>query len=105
MATWNWGSRRFACGAGERAEGRAAEEDRDHAEADVTKGERGPDVGAAPFGPGGFDVRGWLAQLPRHGWTVAMLEQFPEQFRFDIVDGELLLPSWVWDSKTPIPEE
>ena len=59
---------------------------------------------STPFGPGGFDVRRWLAQLPRYGWTVAMLEQFPEQFRFEIIAGELLLPDWVWDPSVPIPE-
>ena len=48
-------------------------------------------------GPNGFDVRGWLAQLPRRGWTVAMLDQFPESFRFEIIDGELLLPPEIWD--------
>lgn len=50
-------------------------------------------------------MRGWLAQLPRYGWTVAMLEQFPEQCRFEIVAGELQLPSWVWDPEAPIPGE
>ena len=48
------------------------------------------------LGPDGFDIRGWLAQLPRRGWTVEMLDQFPEQFRFEIIDGVLLLPDDVW---------
>jgi Uma2 family endonuclease len=47
-------------------------------------------------GPDGFDIRGWLAQLPRRGWTVEMLDQFPEQFRFEIIDGVLLLPDDIW---------
>lgn len=48
-------------------------------------------------GPNGFDIRSWLAQLPRRGWTVEMLDQFPENFRFEIIDGELLLPDEIWD--------
>jgi Uma2 family endonuclease len=48
------------------------------------------------MGPDGFDIRGWLAQLPRRGWTVEMLDQFPEQFRFEIIDGVLLLPDDIW---------
>ena len=43
-------------------------------------------------GPNGFDIRAWLQQLPRRGWTVEMLRQFPENFRFEMIDGELLLP-------------
>ncbi len=60
------------------------------------------DQGADILGPGGFDIRGWLAQLPRHGWTAQMLDQFPEQFRFELIDGELLLPDWVWDRGAPV---
>ena len=48
-------------------------------------------------GPNGFDIRAWLAQLPREGWTVEMLDQFPEQFRFEIIDGVLLLPDEIWE--------
>ena len=43
-------------------------------------------------GPNGFDIRAWLQQLPRRGWTVEMVRQFPENFRFEMIDGELLLP-------------
>ena len=56
-------------------------------------------------GPGGFDIRAWMAQLPRHGWTVEMVRQLPEQFRFEVIDGELLLPDYVWDLGAPIPDE
>jgi hypothetical protein len=52
-----------------------------------------------------FDVREWLAQLPRHGWTRAKLKDLPEQFRFEIIDGELLLPDYVFDTRIPTPEE
>ena len=62
--------------------------------------ERGPEdesrAGWIP-GPNGFDIRAWLAQLPREGWTVEMLDQFPEQFRFEIIDGVLLLPDEIWE--------
>jgi hypothetical protein len=54
-------------------------------------------------GPGGFDVRGWLAQLPRYGWTVRMIHQFPEAFRFEIIDGELLLPEEIWETPGGAP--
>lgn len=54
-------------------------------------------------GPGGFDIRGWLAQLPQYGWTASMLDELPEQFRFEIIDGELLLPGYVWHPAAPIP--
>jgi Uma2 family endonuclease len=48
--------------------------------------------GERTLGPDGFDIRAWLAQLPRRGWTVEMLDQFPEKFRLEIIDGVLLLP-------------
>lgn len=47
-------------------------------------------------GPAGFDIHGWLRMLPRYSWTVEMIHQFPEAFRFEIIDGELLLPEDVW---------
>ena len=56
-------------------------------------------------GPGGFDVRAWLAQLPRYGWTAEMIHRLPEQLRFEIIDGELLLPDYVWDPEAPITED
>jgi hypothetical protein len=56
-------------------------------------------------GPGGFDIRAWLAQLPRYGWTTEMIHQLPEQLRFEIIDGELLLPNYVWDPEAPIPRD
>ena len=56
-------------------------------------------------GPGGFDVRAWLAQLPRYGWTAEMLRRLPEQLRFEISGGELLLPDYVWDREAPIPDD
>ena len=37
---------------------------------------------AGLLGPNGFDLRAWLAQLPRYGWKAAMVRQLPEQFRF-----------------------
>ena len=49
------------------------------------------------LGPKGFDIQAWLAQLPRDGWTVEMLDEFPEQFRFEIIDGVLLLPDEIWE--------
>ena len=53
---------------------------------------------AKGLGPNGFDIRGWLAQLPRRGWTVEMLQQLPENFRFEMIDGELLLPDdGIWE--------
>ena len=63
------------------------------------------DHASALLGPGGFDIRGWLAQLPRYGWTARMIYQFPEPFRFEIIDGELLMPEWVWNPKAPIPRD
>lgn len=57
------------------------------------------------LGPDGFDVRAWLAQLPRRGWTARMLDQLPEQFRFEIVDGELLLPEYVRDPDLGLPDD
>jgi Uma2 family endonuclease len=58
-----------------------------------------------PYGPEGFDVRAWLAQLPRSGWNRAMLQHLPEQFRFEIIDGELLLPDYVFDTRIPTPSD
>ena len=57
------------------------------------------------LGPGGFGIRAWLAQLPRYGWTGEMLRRLPEQLRFEIIDGELLLPEYIWDPEAPVPKE
>lgn len=51
-------------------------------------------------GPGGFDIAAWIRQLPRRGWTSAMLRQLPSQFRFEMIAGELLL-----DDDWPSDEE
>ncbi len=53
-------------------------------------------------GPSGFDLRAWVAQLPRYGWTADMVRQLPEPFRFEVIDGELLLPDDVWEFKTKV---
>ena len=53
-------------------------------------------------GPNGFDLRVWLAQLPRSGWKADMVRQLPDAFRFEIIDGELLLPEYVYDPTLPV---
>jgi Uma2 family endonuclease len=57
------------------------------------------------YGSEVFDVRAWLAQLPRSGWSRAMLHHLPEQMRFEIIDGELLLPDYVFDARIPTPRD
>lgn len=52
-------------------------------------------------GPNGFDLRAWIAMLPRRGWTAQMVTQLPDAFRFEIIDGELLLPDEIWENRKP----
>lgn len=54
------------------------------------------EIDAWILGPNGFDLKARVAQLPRHGWTAQMVRQLPEQFRFEVIEGELLLPDEVW---------
>ncbi len=49
-------------------------------------------------GPNGFDLRAWVAML-RRGWTAQMVKQLPDAFRFEIIDGELLLPEEIWKDR------